>query len=189
MCNDKRVFILILLVTLIMLLAACNGGAGDSVNPGGNATAVEADIPTAVPTPTPEGTEDPSEELIFNVLTLTRSGGPGNTTRTITVLDNGALLIDGALLGSITQEVIIGLDDQLDAMGFFRLESQYGPGQADRDTFTYTLFVERDGASGQVQTVDGYVPESIQRLIDELSNLTPTGPAPAPTSENPEEQP
>ncbi len=182
MCDLKRVLILLFIVTM---LAACDGGPGDGgdQNLDANVTATEPAAATTVPTPTPEGTEDPDEGLIFDALTLTRSGGPSHTTQTITVLGNGALLVDGILLGSVAQEVLISLDNQLDAMGFFRLESQYGPGQARQDTFRYVIAVERGGASGQVETVDGFVPTSIQRLIDELSGLTPTGPAPAATDD------
>jgi hypothetical protein len=173
---------LALLAIVLILLAACAQPPADTT-PGLRLNATYTPEPTATDpaTPTPLGTEDPSEGLTFDVLTLERSGGLTNETRTWTVLGNGALLINGNLLGSIAQEVVLDLDLQLDQMGFFRLETHYGPDQPRPDTYAYALTVVRGGSEGTITTVDGSVPPSIRRLIDQLMALTPTGLPPEPT--------
>lgn len=146
-------------------------------------TPVEEASPTPLPTPTPEGTEDPDEGLIFDELTLVRTGGVAGETRTVTVLGNGALLINGELVGSVAPETVTALDDQLDAMGFFRLESHYGPNEPRPDTFSYEITVTRNEASGSVTTVDGFIPPSLEQLINDLLALSPAGSPPDPTTD------
>ncbi len=184
-----------LLLTAILLLglAAC----GQPPAPTGGdrpallAAPTEGPTATPVPTPTPLGTEDPSENVIFDELTVIRSGGILGQEHTVTVLGDGALIIDGAAVGSVGENVLFAFNDQIKAMGFFRLESHYGPIAPGADTFAYEIRVQRDGASQSVTTVDGHIPASLQRLIGDLFALQPTGPAPAatpveaPTAEHP----
>jgi len=173
---------LALLCVLLVLLAACAHPPAES-GPGLLLPATSTPEPTATDpaTPTPLGTEDPNEGLTFDTLTVERSGGLAGETHTWTVLGNGALLIDGSLVGSIAPEIVLDLDLQLDQMGFFRLESHYGPDLPRPDTYAYALIVARGGSEGMVTSVDGSVPSSIQRLFDQVMALTPTGPAPEPT--------
>ncbi len=175
------------MAAIIVASAACTAQPVSTPSP--TLTPTEGPPPTPLPTPTPEGTEDPDEGLIFDELTLTRMGGPGNETHTFTVLGNGALVIDGELLGSVAVETVHDLDAQLDAMGFFRLDSHYGPAQARRDTFRYEIFMSRQGMEASVSTVDGYVPPSLQRLIDTLQGLTPVDLPPPPTAASDAESP
>ncbi len=173
---------LALLSILLVVLAAC--AQPPAGTPSGlllNATYTPEPTATDPATPTPLGTEDPNEGLTFDSLTVERSGGLAGGTRTWTVLGNGALLIDGSLVGSIAPEIVLDLDLQIDQMGFFRLESHYGPDQPRPDTYAYTLTVARGGGESTVTSVDGAVPSSIQRLLDQVMALTPTGPAPEPT--------
>ena len=171
------------LVSLIalLLLAACGPQPRDNAALP-NVTPTDGPSPTPPPTETPLGTEDPDVGLVFDVLTLTRTGGLDNTTHTVTVLSNSALLIDGALLGSVAPEVVLDLDDQLDRMGFFRLNTHYGPTEPRPDTYSYALRVERAGASVTVTTMDGFIPESMQPLFAQVLALEPSGPAPAATA-------
>jgi hypothetical protein len=176
---------LVVPLLLVGLLTACATPQAPATQPGGNAllavTVTPDTPPTPVHTPTPLGTEDPNEGLLFDELTLTRTGGIAGTTYTITVLRNGALLVDGQLLGSVPEETVIDLDRQLDEMGFFRLQSRYGPIQAGADTFEYQMFVSRDSSMMTVQTVDNHIPQSLQRLFDDLLALEPVGPPPEAT--------
>ena len=171
----------LLCLIALLVLAACGPQSSDTATQS-NVTPTEGPSPTPPPTETPQGTEDPNAGLTFDVLTLTRTGGPNNETTEVTVLGNGALLIDGALVGSVAPETVASLDDQLNRMGFFRLDTRYGPAEPRPETFVYALTVERAGGSNTVTTMDGFVPESIQRLIEQVMALEPVGPAPAATA-------
>ncbi len=176
---------LLALVLILCLAAACveQPGPGNGAALLASVTPTAGPSPTAPPTQTPEGTEDPDEGLTFDVLTLVRSGGIAGERRAVTVLSNGALLVDGVLAGGVAPEVVSAFDAQIDRMGFFRLQSHYGPVEAQPDTYSYRLTVQRGGMSATVTTVDGAVPLSLQRLIDDLLALTPSGPAPDPTAD------
>lgn len=181
----KTLWVALLSVGLV-ILAGC-GGPGDAATdaPGllPGITPTDGNTPAPPPTFTPEGTEDPDEGLIFDELTLTRTGGVAGTTTTITVLGNGALLIDGVLVGGVLEETVLDLDAQLDRMGFFRLDSHYGPAHPSADTFAYEITMQRGGMDATVGTVDGGIPDSLNRLIIDLLALEPVAPAPNPTTE------
>ncbi|MBN1965941.1 MAG: hypothetical protein JW910_14920 [Anaerolineae bacterium] len=171
----RRARVRVMLLSLaVLVLAAC--GSGETPTPTSGPTDA---VPAA--SPTPLGTEDPDEGLIFDELTVTRTGGIAGTTHTVSVLGNGALLIDRALVGSVDEATVVLLDRRLDIMGFFRLDAMYGPPSGQPDTFSYVIRVLRNSAENEVHTIDGYVPEALEQLITAVFALTPSGPIPEPT--------
>ena len=179
-----RTALLLSLIGLFLVGCGTTPPAENTLAAQPNVSATDERVLTPQPTPTPLGTEDPDEGLIFDSLTLTRSGGLADEDLTITVVgSNGAVLRDGVVVGSIPQEVVTDLDNHLDRMGFFRLEARYGPSAPRPDTYSYEITMQRNGASMTVTTMDGFVPESLQTLIQVLLTLDTSGPIPEPTTD------
>ena len=174
-----------LCVTSILLLAACNPSPTQTPAP-----------PTAAPsTPTPEvleqaqqptpfaqvtlppageivapATEDPEAGLVFDLITFTQTGGPNNTELTIELHSDGTLVRNGET-STVSQEDIAAIDTMLDAVGFFGLEGIFAGPAPNPDVYSYTLTVERGGASRMLTAEDTYTPQELKQLFAAIINL------------------
>jgi hypothetical protein len=168
---------LTLIMVSVLLLAACNGTAAPTQ------TAVPTDVPA---TSTPEAetqatqapvitippvgemstspTEDPQAGLVFDSIIFTQTGGSSNAELTIEIHSDGTLIRDGET-STISQEDVTRIDDMLDEINFFGIEGIFEATAPNPDAYSYTITVERAGASRMIPAQDTYAPQELKDLF------------------------
>ncbi len=112
-------------------------------------------------------TEDPDIALIFDRITLTRTGGPTGEILEIELHSDGTVSRNGAT-GAVTYERIIAIDDIIDELNFFGMQGALiGPG-GDDEVYRYTIRVYRGDSDRMVTAEDGYIPREFQRLLSTI---------------------
>lgn len=115
-------------------------------------------------------TEDPNAGLVFDSLTMERTGGIAGELLTVQVLSNGSVFRNGAA-SAISADQVTQIDGLLDQMNFFQMQGVFTAPGAGADLFTYAITVERAGASRTVTAQDGLIPPELQALITALVQL------------------
>jgi hypothetical protein len=168
---------LTLILTSVLLLSACNGA------PAPTATVEPTDVPaTATPeaetqatqapviTIPPVGeisrspTEDPEAGLVFDSIIFTQTGGSTEGELVIEIHSDGTMIRDGET-GTISQEDVTRIDDMLDDINFFGIEGIFEAAAANPDAYSYTITVERAGASRMIPAQDTYAPQELKDLF------------------------
>jgi hypothetical protein len=186
---------LIPLILTGLLLAAC-GTTPPEATPGPSAEATQSAVtnnPTGLtpgappategprqyttdqpPLPAPgtivAATEDPNAGLVFDSLTLERTGGISGERLTVQVLSNGSVLRNGAA-STISADQVTQIDALLDRMNFFQMQGVFTAPGAGADLFTYAITAERAGAVRTITAQDGLIPPELQMLITVLVQL------------------
>ncbi len=115
-------------------------------------------------------TEDPNAGLVFDSLTMERTGGIAGELLTVQVLSNGSVFRNGSA-STISGDQVMEIDSMLDQMNFFRMQGVFTAPGAGAELFTYAITVERAGASRTVTAQDGLIPPELQALITVLVQL------------------
>lgn len=115
-------------------------------------------------------TEDPNAGLVFDSLTLERTGGISGERLTVQVLSNGSVLRNGAA-STISADQVTQIDALLDRMNFFQMQGVFTAPGAGADLFTYAITAERAGAVRTITAQDGLIPPELQTLITVLVQL------------------
>jgi hypothetical protein len=142
----------------------------------------EPDVQQVEPTPIAEvtlpslgtivapATEDPSAGLIFDLITLTQTGGPSDITLTIELRKDGTLIRNGET-STVSQTDIVAIDTMLDELDFFGLTGVFAAAAPNPDVYAYQITVERDGASRMINAQDTYSPTELKALFAAIINL------------------
>jgi hypothetical protein len=176
---------LLLLVTIVLGLAACGGSApGGAIQPtAGNTRPTAPPEPTGAPQPAakPTATEparptsvpQPTGVAGSAIVIYHKSGGIMGLDETLTVHEDGTLVLESRGGNTKTAQV---RPDQLDKLReliaspeFAQLQAQYRAMGAD--LFTYDITVP-GGKPGHVVTMDGVEnPQVLIEVLQELSRL------------------
>ncbi len=190
----------LLLIVIAVIAAGCGAqqptAAPPTANPGGP-TATSASIATpagpvagftqpvdqaldmtGMATPPPAGTAvvaaantpDPLASIQFTTITFLQSGG-SNDTRILVVLKGDGTFTRNDVPGSISADQVAMIDDYLNQINFFRISGTFTSANVRPDQHTYSVLVEKDGASATINMQDGLVPPELARLLAMLSTL------------------
>lgn len=177
-----------LVVASLLLLAACNSSSAPT----------QTLAPTAAPateTPEPErqqatpiaeitlppvgelvaaATEDPEAGLVFDLIVFTQTGGPNNADLTIELRSDGTLVRNGQT-STVSPEDVIAIDTMLDELNFFGIQGIFAAAAPNPDVYSYTITVERAGASRMINAQDTYTPVELKELFAAIINLGQPG--------------
>ncbi len=133
---------------------------------------------TGMATPPPAGTAvvaaantpDPLASIQFTTITFLQSGG-SNNTQILVVLKGDGTFTRNDVPGSISADQVAMIDDYLNQINFFRISGTFTSANVRPDQHTYSVLVEKDGASATINMQDGLVPPELARLLAMLSTL------------------
>ena len=133
---------------------------------------------TGMATPPPPGTAvvaaantpDPLASIQFTTITFLQSGG-SNDTQILVVLKGDGTFTRNDVPGSISADQVAMIDDYLNQINFFRISGTFTSANVRPDQHTYSVLVEKDGASATINMQDGLVPPELARLLAMLSTL------------------
>lgn len=133
---------------------------------------------TGMATPPPAGTAvvaaantpDPLASIQFTTITFLQSGG-SNDTQILVVLKGDGTFTRNDVPGSISADQVAMIDDYLNQINFFRISGTFTSANVRPDQHTYSVLVEKDGASATINMQDGLVPPELARLLAMLSTL------------------
>lgn len=114
-------------------------------------------------------TEDPEASLVFDRLTLVRTGTvQGNNIRDdIELYQNGQYTRNG-ISGVAPPTTITRIDDLIDAVNFYGMQGTLLGPSTDNDAYLYRLTVERNGLERSIQSQDGFMPVEYITLLGEI---------------------
>jgi hypothetical protein len=133
---------------------------------------------TGMATPPPAGTAvvaaantpDPLASIQFTSITFLQSGGSSDA-RILIVLKGDGTFTRNDVPGSISADQVAMIDDYLNQINFFRISGTFTSANVRPDQHTYSVLVEKDGASATINMQDGLVPPELARLLAMLSTL------------------
>jgi hypothetical protein len=133
---------------------------------------------TGMATPPPAGTAvvaaantpDPLASIQFTTITFLQSGGSSDT-QILVVLKGDGTFTRNDVPGSISADQVAMIDDYLNQINFFRISGTFTSANVRPDQHTYSVLVEKDGASATINMQDGLVPPELARLLAMLSTL------------------
>jgi len=133
---------------------------------------------TGMATPPPAGTAvvaaantpDPLASIQFTSITFLQTGGSSDA-RILIVLKGDGTFTRNDVPGSISADQVAMIDDYLNQINFFRISGTFTSANVRPDQHTYSVLVEKDGASATINMQDGLVPPELARLLAMLSTL------------------
>lgn len=133
---------------------------------------------TGMATPPPAGTAvvaaantpDPLASIQFTSITFLQTGGSSDA-RILIVLKGDGSFTRNDVPGSISADQVAMIDDYLNQINFFRISGTFTSANVRPDQHTYSVLVEKDGASATINMQDGLVPPELARLLAMLSTL------------------
>ena len=133
---------------------------------------------TVMATPPPAGTAvvaaantpDPLASIQFTSITFLQTGGSSDA-RILIVLKGDGSFTRNDVPGSISADQVAMIDDYLNQINFFRISGTFTSANVRPDQHTYSVLVEKDGASATINMQDGLVPPELARLLAMLSTL------------------
>lgn len=133
---------------------------------------------TGMATPPPAGTAvvaaantpDPLASIQFTSITFLQSSGSSDA-RILIVLKSDGTFTRNDVPGSISADQVAMIDDYLNQINFFRISGTFTSANVRPDQHTYSVLVEKDGASATINMQDGLVPPELARLLAMLSTL------------------
>lgn len=72
---------------------------------------------------------------------------------------------------TVDDAVVAKLQQTVEEIGFFDLESEYRPARIIPDALTYRITCQADGRRHTVETTDGAIPERLAPVIDRLNQI------------------
>lgn len=170
-------------LVIISLLAACNGAAAPTATPQPTAVPdtatpepVQQATPLAVDNLPPVGelitsaTEDPEAGLVFDSIIFTQTGGASSIELTIELRSDGTLIRNGET-STVSQEDVLAIDAMLDEINYFGIQGVFAAAAPNPDVYSYTITVERAGASLMINAQDTYTPVELKELFSAIANL------------------
>lgn len=133
---------------------------------------------TGMATPPPAGTAvvaaantpDPLASIQFTSITFLQTGGSIDA-RILIVLKGDGTFTRNDVPGTISANQVAIIDDYLNQINFFRISGTFTSANVRPDQHTYSVLVEKDGASATINMQDGLVPPELTRLLAMLSTL------------------
>lgn len=162
---------------------------GVPVTPGELGRPGVASYPTAEATepvvPDPEDAPlDPTIDpalLVFDKVMVSRAGGPGNGELTVEVFQDGAVLLDGQRVTTLTPQAVLDLDALLDEIRIFEMRGVFAAPFPNRDDYQYVISVDRADGSISHRADDTLMPPELGRVVQVVTNAA-VGVPPAPPS-------
>ncbi len=127
-----------------------------------------------------EPTVDPAT-LLFDKVTVVRVGGPGGRELTIEVFQDGAVLMDGQRVTTLTPQAVIELDTLLDEIRIFEMRGIFASTFPDRDDYRYVISVNRADGSISHRADDSLMPPELGRVVQVVTEAV-VGAPPAPNN-------
>lgn len=128
--------------------------------------------------PTSEPTGESQRTLVFETLTLTRTGGPtlpdgSSVTERIVLTRNGGIQRNEGPAAQLTQDRVNALTELIRAANLFDVDGVFlGAVPAEGPMpYLYQLRIESEGYERLLTLQDGNIPREIQSLIGELLSL------------------
>jgi hypothetical protein len=102
-----------------------------------------------------------------------RSGGFAGVSEQWTIYPDGRITASDGRTGQVTVQQVEQLLSDIEALGFFELDSRYMPANTCCDRFTYEITARRGDRMHTVTTMDGTpnTPAELQQVITEISRL------------------
>lgn len=124
-----------------------------------------------------EPTLDPAL-LLFDKVTVIRAGGPGNTELTVEIFQDGAVLLDGERVTTITPQNVIDLDTLLDEIRIFEMRGVFASTFPDRNDYQYVVSVDRADGSISHRADDSLIPPELARVVQTVTQAAVGAPPP-----------
>lgn len=125
-------------------------------------------LPPGAATPT-QGDAVPLEDGA--VIVFKREGGIAGVSEAWRVYPDGRVMADGAQPNHVAPEEVALLLSEIEALGFFKMNSAYGQSSQCADCFYYTLTVAVGEKTKTVETVDAAsdAPPELQQVLEKVS--------------------
>ncbi len=115
---------------------------------------------------------DENMGAVFDRIIFVRTGGgPDSSFYQLNLNQDGSYQLNSETLGQVDSATVINLDNILDDINFFGINTiMLGPAP-ETDKYRYTITVERGDDELTIRAEDGFTPQPFQKLISALMNV------------------
>jgi hypothetical protein len=132
---------------------------------------------------------DENMGAVFDQIIFSRYGGGDNAPPyRLVVNQDGTYDINGEIFGQVDPSTVTQVDDILDEINFFGINTpMLGPGP-DAINYRYVLTVYRGDDEMSIRAEDGYTPQPVMRLFGALMGIIVNSANTSNTAEQPQEE-